>query len=260
MERAADLGFDYIDIPGKTLVPLEDERRFRDVENTLQRVAAVPIESVWRFLPKEARFVGPDGDMEAFRRYVTAAITRGARLGVKAFGWGAPPARSVPDGWPLSKAHAQLEEAAVILADLAEANDVVVALEGVNQTECNLIYHMAEALHVARLVDRPRHLMVLADYHHMLHQNESLDRVVEAGAWIGHAHTCDEDRVFPTLGPWDQRPFLAALRRAGYDSRISLEGWNARDEPVADAVARSVAGMRACLAEVDKDFSSPQTN
>ena len=259
MERAADLGFDYIDIPGKSLVPFEDDARFREVARTFT-LASRPIEAVWRFLPAEARFVGPNGSLEALRRYVETAVARAAGLGVKAFGWGAPPARSVPPDWPLSKAHAQLEAAAEIMADIAERHDVIIALEGVNQEECNLLYHLSEAIHVARLINRRPHLSVLADYHHMLHQNENLDHVVAAGAWIGHVHTCDNDRLFPTLGPWDQRPFLRALRAAGYDGRVSLEGWNPGNRPLDEALALSVAGMRACLSEVDRSLPPPQPN
>jgi sugar phosphate isomerase/epimerase len=84
------------------------------------------------------------------------------------------------------------------------------------------VYYLRDALHLAQVVNRPR-IRVLADYYHMVKQDEPLEHLLEAGAWIHHAHTSGDHRQFPHPEGYDQRRFLQYLKRAGYGGRLSFE-------------------------------------
>lgn len=69
-------------------------------------------------------------------------------------------------------------------------------------------------------------LFALCDYYHMYNENEPMSNIVAAGDWIRHAHiSCaDKARSYPALNDgFDYGAFFTALRKIGYDDRLSLE-------------------------------------
>ena len=72
------------------------------------------------------------------------------------------------------------------------------------------------------MVNLPR-IRVLADYYHMVKQNEPMEHLLDGGTWLQHAHTSDDERRFPGPEGYDQRRFLQYLKRARYNGRLSFE-------------------------------------
>ena len=65
---------------------------------------------------------------------------------------------------------------------------------------------------------------LLVDLFHMLRNGESPDDIVKVGPLIRHAHLAEnKDRAAPGVNGENFRPFLRALRRAGYNDRLALE-------------------------------------
>ncbi len=221
IRQVVDWGYDYAEIGARTVVPFEDERAFAAVKARLH-ASGVPIEALAGFIPGSLRIVGPTVDWDQVRSYLETTIGRAAEVGVKVINWGSAESRRVPPGWPMSRAWEQLERAAGLIADLAETAGIVVVVEPVNPREANILYYVADALHLVEVINRPS-LRVIVDFYHVMKQNEPIERIQNAAEWLAHAHTSDDQRGFPCLGQWDQRPFLRALRAAGYDGRVSFE-------------------------------------
>ena len=57
----------------------------------------------------------------------------------------------------------------------------------------------------------------------LLDVREPMEHLLEAGTWLQHAHTSDDERRFPSPDGYDQRRFLQYLKRAGYGGRLSFE-------------------------------------
>ncbi len=75
----------------------------------------------------------------------------------------------------------------------------------------------------------------------------------EAGSWLGHVHTADNNRLEPGAGALDPRPTFAALQEIDYDGYVSVEcfspGGAVLSGPYEVALPKSAAWMRARWAE-----------
>lgn len=241
--RLPDLGYDYAEIGARALLPFEDAGAFALARARLLGTG-VPIEALSGFVPGTVKVVGPDVDADAARRYLETTIGRAAEVGVRVINWGSAESRRVPNGWPMSRAWAQLEQAAALVADLADRAGITVVVEAVNPRETNILYYLTDALNLVETIDRPS-LKLIVDWYHCVKQNEPIEHIARVAPAIAHTHTSDDDRRFPALeGGWDQRPFLRALRDVGYDGRLSFEVRNSYGDAYPDVARRSVARMR----------------
>lgn len=243
-------GYDYAEIFAALVRPLEPDSvwpvRRRELLDT-----GVTLSNLCNFIPGEARYVGPTVDWGRTRGYVETCVGRAAEVGVRVFNWGSPHSKSVPPGWPYSKAFEQIERAAHLIADVVKRHDAICVIEPINPSECNIIYYVTDGALVAQSIGRPE-ILTLADFFHMSLQSEPIEHLQAARDWLGHTHTSGPGRYFPAPGqPWDQKSFLRGLRRAGYDERVTIESWTVRDGSTFAADARAaVAYLRGLMDEV----------
>jgi sugar phosphate isomerase/epimerase len=242
-------GYDYVEIFASLLLPLEPDGRWPARRRELQDTGA-DLSALCQFIPGEARYVGPIVDWGRTRAYLETCVGRGAEVGVKVFNWGSPLSKSVPEGWPYSKAFEQIERAAHLIADVVKAHNAICVIEPINPRECNIVYYLTDAMLLARSVGRER-MRVIADYFHMALQNEPAEHIGRVAAWLAHAHTSGPERHFPKpTDPWDHAGFLRQLRAVGYDRTLGFEC--SRVPPGADYAAEArdgVAYMRRLWSE-----------
>jgi sugar phosphate isomerase/epimerase len=246
-----DWGYEFVEIFAELLRPLEPDSvwpsRRRELEDT-----GAALTNLCAWIPAEARYVGPSPDWGRTRDFVETSVGRAAEVGVSVFNWGSPHSKSIPVGWPISKALEQIERAAHLIADVVGRYDATCVIEPINPRECNVIYYVTDGVLLAASVDRPQ-IKVLADFFHMSLQSEPLEHLEAARGWLGHTHTSGPDRYFPQPGQgWDQRSFLAALRASGYDGRVSVESWAVRPgSTFAEDARASATYLRRLLSELD---------
>jgi D-psicose/D-tagatose/L-ribulose 3-epimerase len=250
IRAAGGWGFDYVEVMGALLLPLEPDAAWRPRRRELEDTGA-RISNLAGFIGGEARFVGPVVDWGRTRGYVETVVGRGAELGVDVFNWGSPMSKSVPVGWPYSRAFEQVERAAHLIADVVGQHDATCVIEPINPGECNIMYYVTDGMMLAASVNRPQ-IRCLADFFHMSLQCEPLAHVVAAKEWLAHAHTAGPRRLLPNEGQaWEQRRFMRALREAGYDGRLSVEAWTVRDgSTFGDDAAESARYLRRLRDEV----------
>jgi sugar phosphate isomerase/epimerase len=250
LDRVAAWGYDYAEIVPWLLGPDADDPAAERAALDRVRSSPVPVATMCGFLPDPERLglmvVGPSVDSARLRAYATRVFDRMQRAGVDVMGFGSGSARTVPAGFPPERGLAQVRDFLHMCADLAEPRGVRVAIEPYNREDTNLLYTVPEALAVARAVDRPG-VRLMADLFHMGLNDEPFDDLIEAGPYLIHAHMAEPGRGRPPTTAADHARFLATLRRAGYDGRVTQTGplpaYGSPEETA--ATLRRVANERA---------------
>ena len=222
----ADMGYDYVELAlANVLCPEKDDGEFEPLRKQIL-AAPLPCETFNMFMSGDIKITGPEADMPRLSAYAATATRRAHEVGGQIIVVGSAGARNIPDGFPRDRAQWQLQHAFKIIGEEAALNDITVAIEPLCRKESNVINSVPEAVQLAREVNHPR-VRVLADFYHIDEENEPMSNLIEAGDWIVHTHTADTGRMQPGSGSYDYPAFFAALKRIGYDTRVSLEcGWN----------------------------------
>jgi sugar phosphate isomerase/epimerase len=235
----AQAGYDFCELPARALRPSDDEPAALPALRAAGALLLRP-ESFNSLIPPELRLVGPTVDRSTLQAYLRRAFTRMAQLGGQVAVLGSGGARRIPDGMPRAGALDQLADALALAADEASRAGIELALEHLNQRECNVFTSLAECqafIQERGLVG----LRLLADLHHIEAEREPISNVVQAAPLLAHAHVADGGRRAPGVGGYDYAGFMAALRQANYDRRISAEcQW----EDLAQQAAGALAFMR----------------
>lgn len=220
VESLARLGYDYLERSGASFLPFESEAVWAPVRDRM-RAAPIPTEAIAGFIPGHLKVTGPEVDRAALQRYLEVLVARAAEVGVQTINWGSGPSRHVPDGWSMTAAWEQLVAFCHQVADVVAPTGIQVVIEPINPDETNILHLVVEGYALAQRVNRPE-IRCLCDYYHIERQGESLNGIALTAPWLRHAHTAGPDRLCPAPGQ-TQRRYLAALRDAGYDGRLSIE-------------------------------------
>ena len=221
-------GYDYIEIGfAGSLAP---EKLEGDVlPALLERLkgAAIKPEAFNGMVPGDIKVTGPVIDRDRQNRYLTSAFTRAAAIGGKVVVFGSGGARQVPDSFSREEAYLQIEEFLQRAGDAAAAVGMVIAVEPLNVAECNILNSVAETVGVVDRVGHPA-VQVLSDLYHVAHDSQSFDETSAAGSRLRHVHIAScPARKNPTEADTAMlTDYFRAVRRAGYDERVSIEsGW-----------------------------------
>lgn len=189
------------------------------------------------FFPGELRLTGPGVNLDKLLEYGRVAIQRASQIGTKVLVLGSGTARHVPDGFSREEATKQFSDLCRGLAVIASHYDLVIAIEPLQSLETNFINTVREGTVIAKAVNHPN-LGVLADFFHMLRENEDAEALVEAGKWLKHCHIAEKtDRTAPGVKGDDFTPFFQALERVGYTGNLSIEcKWENMDNQLAASV------------------------
>jgi D-psicose/D-tagatose/L-ribulose 3-epimerase len=224
VEQVAASGFEYLELPLARMAALS-EPAFSAVCRRVE-LTQISTEACNDFFPPELKLTGPLADISRALSYSSGALERAARLGAKVVVFGSGGARAVPDDFPKAKAYEQLVQLLAELGALAEANDLTIAIEPLNRTECNIIYTLAEAYELAKRVNHNR-VQVLADYYHLVMESEPVQQVSEVAAHIRHVHVSDPaGRIYPHSSDANLTQFFRLLAESGYDGRMSVEAYS----------------------------------
>jgi D-psicose/D-tagatose/L-ribulose 3-epimerase len=223
----ASWGYEYAEITPNQLGPDADDAAAEQAARARILAAKVPVPTMCGFLPDPHRLglmvVGPDVDPVRLRAYSTRIFDRMQRAGVELMVFGSGTARTVPEGFPRERAHAQLTEFLHMCADLAEPRQLRIAVEPQNRTDTNLIHTVPEGARAAHEVKRAC-VRTMADFFHMRLNEEPFDDLLAAGADLIHAHIAEPGRGYPQTTRADHAAFFEALRGAGYDGHVSRSG------------------------------------
>lgn len=222
MEVMQDAGADYVEWTVGTVM---DDDQFEKLRGFLATSPLKP-EAFCVFVPSHHRLTGPNVHLQAALDYCGEAMKRCNALGAEIVVLGSGGARKVPEGFDPAQAQKQFLEFGRELAPLAQNAGVTVALEPLNSSEDNLVNSVKLGAQIVDEIGHPN-FQLLADFYHMVEDNEPVSNIVEAGGRIRHTHLADLGRLAPGFaekGEADFVSFFGALRKIGYDARCSFEG------------------------------------
>jgi D-psicose/D-tagatose/L-ribulose 3-epimerase len=219
----AQAGYDYVESPVRALRIGEPEESVRPFFDAVTE-SGVSVEGFNVFVSSDLPVVGPNVDQNALRRHVGAIVARVAGLNTSVIVLGSGGARAIPDGWDPNKARTQFKEFCSLAADAVAPAGITITIEPLVSTACNYIHTVAEALDIAREVNRPE-VGALADLYHMQMNNDPISELSEVAGELKHVHLpvpnlpglIEHDQTFDHLG------YLSALKAGGYTGRISVE-------------------------------------
>lgn len=222
-----EAGVDYLELPvGSVMGPNAKFEALR----ALMAAAPLPVGAFNSFLPAAQRITGPDVDRPGVLEYCRVALTRAHALGGDVVVLGSAGARSVPEGFDGAQAERQFCEFCRLLGPVTESANMDIAIEPLNAAEDNLILSVGQGARLMDEIGHPR-IRLLADFYHMVQEQEPVDAVAAAGARLRHAHLADLGRVAPGYAPDGEADFVGffrALRQSGYAAqpyaRCSFEG------------------------------------
>lgn len=249
LQEAQDAGFDYVEFSTWDLLFDQDDDAFQAVRDKVAAVT-IPVEACNCFIPANIKVTGADVDHDAVRRHMDIVLRRAAQIGISVMVFGSGGARRAPEGFPLDRARAQYADAVRLAAETGARYGVTIALEPLNERECNIFHLVEEGCRIVEGVNHP-HAQVLADLYHMMEMQEPFSHIVDAGPRLAHVHI-DFPKDFPVVSEVELAcypQFVQALVQAGYQGRVSIESHSFRppnDEPFAHyfpAARAYIAGL-----------------
>ena len=114
-------------------------------------------------------------------------------------------------------------------ADGLDADELVIALEGLNRYETHLLRTLADAEQLRALIGSPI-VQLMADVFHMNIEEDSIAGSLRAHAeHIVHVHLADSQRREPGTGHLDFAAVFEALADNGYAGALAMEFLPATD-------------------------------
>jgi len=219
--------YDYIEMNLCALANLSDND-FLTFQKRIER-SPIKIEVFNLLLPLDGsiKIVGDEVDIRRQKEYLESSFKRAHLMGAELMVFGSGRARAVPEGYSPEKAYAQIVDFMKLMMGYADQYGIVMVIEPVcgKEVQANRIRKISDAIKLAEAVGHPN-VFALCDLFHMVHENEPMTNIVEAGSWIRHAHisSVEADRKYPVLEDgYDYKPFFNALKAIGYQGRLSLE-------------------------------------
>ncbi len=243
----AEGGAEYLEISCGEFVASAPEAEWRERLARLKE-SPLPLRAANSFLPGTLHCVGPDADHEAVLAHARIVFARAAEVGIRMITFGSAGARQMPEGCVREEAELQFTALLARMAAPAAEHGVTVGVEPLQTSECNFLNKLEEARRLVAAVNHAA-IRLTADVFHMLRAEESPDAIRKAGALVAHVHLAEKrTRSAPAVDGDDFRPWIAALKDAGFQGLISLEcGWDAP----ALQLPKAIASLREQAAALD---------
>jgi Sugar phosphate isomerases/epimerases len=213
-----ELGYDYIELPLNKTASLTDEE-FDNWKNLIKE-SGLKAETFSLLLPKTLSLFAPDFEMEMLDEYLDKAFSRMKELGGEVAVFGSGKSRVFPEDRPYGESFTRLVFLTEHIVKKASAYGVTIVIEPLNRAETNSV----NTLHEGEILSSLSGASLLCDAFHLRRENESPEEILRSKR-LTHAHIATLDgRRYPLSLDEEVLTFFAALKKSGYDGRLSIEG------------------------------------
>lgn len=111
------------------------------------------------------------------------------------------------------------------VAKTAEACKVTFTIEPLNRFETYFLNIAEDGVKLCREINSPAVKVHLDTFHCHIEEKDTPAAIRATGDWLGHFHTCENDRGIPGSGQVDWTGVFAALRDIKYDGWLTIESF-----------------------------------
>ena len=111
------------------------------------------------------------------------------------------------------------------VAEIAEQNQITLALEVVNRYEGYLLNTCGEAVRFVDEIGHPSIQILLDTFHMNIEEDDPLQAILSAGHRLAHFHMSEQNRRVPGQGRLPWRDIGRALRQADYQGAAVIEAF-----------------------------------
>lgn len=218
---AEAMGYDYIEPSITATMNLEPERLEKLSEELKSQ--RIKCEAFNILFPKTMELLG-DMDEEELAAHLHKAMGLMQRLGGRVVVFGSGKCRRCPDGLSYGEAYKRLVKIYRMTGEIAAGYGILVVIEPLSRAETNMICTMAEGAILREDVNHPN-VSLLSDYFHVMANHDNIGDI-ETIKNFGHIHIASGNgRRYPLSCEGEEyAAFIKALKNAGYDGRMSIEG------------------------------------
>lgn len=178
------------------------------------------------FMPLTERIHSPVFCADRWLEHARRMAGRASQLGGKLWALGAGKCRSLPEGADPAAARERVMAFFGGIAGIVAPCGVKLCIEPLGPANSNFLNTVGEAAEFAAETGRAN-CGTMCDMRHMVALNEPFEDIATWRESIWHAHVdypLGFERRFPNPGDrWDYRPYLLALRNAGYAGPLTVE-------------------------------------
>lgn len=110
-------------------------------------------------------------------------------------------------------------------AQYAARQGISLAVEPLNRFECYFLNTVEQAVALAKAVDEPNYGYLFDTFHTNIEENNVPSLIAPTIKWIKHVHITENNRGVPGAGHIQFQPVFDELRKAGYDSWMTIEAF-----------------------------------
>lgn len=216
------LGYDYIELSVTKTMGLAPEE-YAAHKKTLEE-SGIKAESFNILFPKTMNLVDGSTGKEELAAYLEKAMAMIADLHGEVVVFGSGKCRTCPPDMKYADAYKNLVEACRLTGQIAAKHGIRVVIEPLSRKETNMICTMAEGALLQNDVNEPN-VGLLSDYFHVYANHDDVNDIVVIKDF-GHIHIASGNgRRYPLPDDGeDYSPLFKALKAAGYNGRMSIEG------------------------------------
>lgn len=221
IDRAKDLGLDFIEIPLMSL----DTFDAKAVKERLDKVGLEAVTSTALLEGKDITSSDPEVRKEGVN-YLKACVDATYQIGATSFSGviysqHVKPTNKKPTEQEWEFSAACLKEVAIY----AQNYNVNLGIEPVNRYESYLVNTVEQALQLKKMINEPNIKLHLDTYHMNIEEKNFYDATTLAGEDLIHFHLCENDRGIPGTGLVNWEELFKALAVLDYRGYAALESF-----------------------------------
>src|ERR1700736_6018447 len=221
LEKIKSTGFDGVEIPIFT----GDDAHYHKLRNKLDelqlQISTVAVPTA------ETSAISPDpATRKAAAERLKTIVRQSAILGADILCGPFHQALGVFSGTgPTEEEFKHAAEVHRAVADEAQREGVVLAIEYLNRFECYFLTTMGAAAAYVRRVDHPYFKAMFDTFHANIQEKTLPQAFSKNAAKIAHIHICNNDRGIPGRGHIDFQPIFQAIQSSKYQGWLTIEAF-----------------------------------
>jgi len=191
--------FDYLELAVPWINGLSDAYDYNDVLELINAYN-MNVGSFCSLMPSNIKVVGKHVDKVLIKQYLEGVFMRCNQIGGSVIVFGSGVSREVPDNYSHKRAESDIVDFLKIADEIITKNnyELKMAIEPLNENECNIINTISEAYTIAQMVNSKNVGILIDTYHAGFEEESIIDTMSKIADKLIHVHLSQpENRKWP---------------------------------------------------------------